>query len=85
MASSASICRYYANFCSRRSDFWPSLLLLAVGIALPSSSHAAAVTNTVIKQVSAGQLSIAMNLAQWSGNFNYTLVLPASALCVSAA
>lgn len=85
MASSASRGRYSTNLCSRRTDFWLSLLLLAIGIAQPSSSHAAAVTNTVIRQVSAGQLSIAINFAQWSGNFNYTLVLPASALCVSAA
>lgn len=57
-----------------------SLLLVAIAVLqLPQPSHAAALTNTVIKQVSSGELSIAINFAEWSGNFNYTLTLPSSA------
>ncbi len=61
-------------------SMWPLLLLLALGAAQPRGACAAAVINSVYKAVSNGKLALAINFAQWSDNFSYQLVLPASAL-----
>ncbi len=57
-----------------------SALVVTAAVSLSTAADAAAILNTVLKAVGNTQLLLAVNFAQWSGNFNYSVVLPASEL-----
>lgn len=54
------------------------LLAACTAGALLAGSNAAALTNSIQKGIVNGQLSIAINFKEWSGDFQYELRLPAS-------
>ncbi len=53
-------------------------MLLTLSLNAVSAARAAAVVKSIVKAVGNNQLQLAINFSQWSGDFNYSLVLPAS-------
>ncbi len=52
--------------------------LFAFSLNLDTAAQAAAISSSVLKTFGNNQLQLTINLRQWSSNFNYSVVLPAS-------
>ena len=65
-------------------SLWPILrrklgaFLFVFSVNLFAAAQAAAIANSVLKTLGSNQLQLAINLRQWSSNFNYSVVFPAS-------